>query len=209
MTPKLSTERLVLREIKGNDLFGYYEILSDPQTMKLFGGPTLLNDLENKDFVQRMKLEREKGISYFWSITLKEEKEFVGFVRLMSYNSGYYDASFSAIGEHRFDNEFLKYFDKEHGWEIDYALIKSQRNKGIMREAVGAVLEFCEVENLFPIYAKVNSMTNTATVKVLKHYNFQDHLPQVDPKLLEKYDAKTIVENNEIGMIFKWTKSIY
>lgn len=212
MTPKLFTERLILREIKGNDIFGFYEILSDPHTMKQFGGPVLTNDLDNKDFVQRMKSEREKGISYFWTITLKEEKEFIGFIRLMSYSSDYYDASFSSIGEHRFDSEFLKYIDivnryidRVNGWEIDYALIKSQRNKGIMREAVRAVLEFCEKENLSPIYAKVTSMTNIATVKVLRRHNFQDHLPLVDTKLLEKYDAKTIIENNEIGMIFKWT----
>jgi RimJ/RimL family protein N-acetyltransferase len=204
MIPKLITERLILREIKGNDIFGYYEILSDRETMKLFGGPTLTDDLINKDFVQRMKVEREKGICYFWSITLKEEKEFIGFIRLVSYNSGYYDASFSAAGEHRFDPEFLKYFDRENGWEIDYALIKSQRNKGKMSEAVGAVLEFCKTEYLSPIYAKVNSITNTATVKVLRHHKFEDHLPQVDPKLLEKYDTKTIVENNLMGMIFKW-----
>jgi RimJ/RimL family protein N-acetyltransferase len=204
MTPKLLTERLILRELKGNDIFGYYEILSDPQTMKLFGGPVLTNDIDNKDFVQRMKSERDKGISYFWTITLKEEKEFIGFVRLMSYSGDYYDASFSSIGEHRLDSEFLKYFDRTNGWEIDYALIKSQRNKGIMREAVGAVLEFCDDENLSPIYAKVNSMINTATVKLLRSHKFQDHLPQVDPALLEKSDAKTNIESNEIGMIFKW-----
>lgn len=205
MTPKLLTERLILREIKGNDIFGYSEILSDRETMKLFGGPLLTNDLDNKDFVQRMKVERDKGISYFWTITLKEEKEFVGFVRLMSYGSGYYDVSFNSIGEHRYDPEFLKYFDRANGWEIDYALIKSHRNKGIMREAVGAVLEFCKTENLSPIYAKVNSMTNTATVKVLRHHKFADHLPQIDPELLEKYDTKTIVEKNFMGMIYKWT----
>ncbi len=205
MTPKLLTERLILREIKGNDIFRYSETLSDHETMKLFGGSLLTNDLDNKDFVQRMKVERDKGISYFWTITLKEEKEFIGFVRLMSYSSDYYDNSFSSIGEHRFDSEFLKYFDRTNGWEIDYALIKSERNKGIMREAVGAVLEFCKTENLSPIYAKVNSMSNTATVKVLRHYKFADHLPQIDPKLLEKYDTKTIVEKNLMGMTFKWT----
>jgi hypothetical protein len=74
-----------------------------------------------------------------------------------------------------------------------------------MTEAVGEVLEFCKAENLSPIYAKVNSMTNAATVKVLRHHKFADHLPQIDPKLLEKYDAKTIVENNLMGMTFKWT----
>ncbi len=204
MTPKLTTERLILREIKGNDLFGYYEIRSDPQTMKFFGGSVLTDDLEYIDFVQRMKSEREQGIAYFWTITIKEEKEFVGFVRLMSYNSGYYDASFSLMGEHRFDKEFLKNFDRINGWEIDYALVSNQRNKGIMREAVGAVLQFCKAENMSPIYARVNSMTNYATVKVLRHHNFQDHLPLVDPTILEKYGAKTIIEKNEIGMIFKW-----
>lgn len=205
MTPKLLTERLILREIKGNDIFGYSEIFSDPETMKLFGGSLLTNDLDIKDFVHRMKVERNQGISYFWTITLIEEREFVGFVRLMNYDSYYYDASFSSIGEHRFDSEFLKYFDIANGWEMDYALIKSERSKGIMREAVGAVIEFCKTENLSPIYAKVNSMSNTATVNVLKHHKFADHLPQIDPKVLDKYDTKTIVEKNLMGMIFKLT----
>jgi|LakMenEpi03Aug12_release.lakeMendotaPanAssembly.Ray.scaffolds.fasta_scaffold289251_2 RimJ/RimL family protein N-acetyltransferase len=205
MTPKLITERLILREIKGNDIFGYYEILSDRDTMKLFGGPTLTNDLDNKDFVQRMKVEREKGICYFWTITLKEEKEFIGFVRLMSYNSGYYDASFSAAGEHRFDPEFLKYFDRENGWEIDYALQRNHRNKGIMKEAVSAVLEFCANENISPVYAKVNSMTNSATVGVLSYHDFKNHMPQIDERLLSKFDHQTILDNKEYGMIFIWT----
>ena len=47
----------------------------------------------------RMKVEREKNISYFWSIILQEEKEFVGFVRLYSYNSKYFELSFSAMGQ--------------------------------------------------------------------------------------------------------------
>lgn len=205
MTPKLTTSRLVLREIKGNDLFGYYEIISDKETMQLFGGPLLTNDLLNKNFVEQMKFERKNNISYFWTIVLKEEKEFIGFIRLMSYKSNYYDASFSAIGEHKFDSEFLKYFDRENGWEIDYALLRDQRNKGIMKEAVGAVLEFCQSEDINPIYAKVNHMTNTATVSVLKYHNFQNHLPQIDQTLLEKYDAETIIKNKEFGMIYKWT----
>ena len=43
-TPKLKTERLILRGIKSNDIFGYSEILTDKETMKLFGGPTLGSD---------------------------------------------------------------------------------------------------------------------------------------------------------------------
>ncbi len=82
MTPKLSTQRIMLREIKANDIFGYYEILSDKETMNQFGGPVMDNDIDRKDIVTRMKVEREKNISYFWSIILQDEKEFIGFVRL-------------------------------------------------------------------------------------------------------------------------------
>ena len=64
MTPKLSTEKLILREIKINDLFGIYEIMSDDETMKLFGGPVLTNDLEIKDFIQIVKSEREDGFLF-------------------------------------------------------------------------------------------------------------------------------------------------
>mgnify|MGYP000467527327 CR=1 FL=1 len=156
-------------------------ILDDAQAIKI----------ENNEFALKYKI-------------LREEKEFVGFIRLKSYNSKYYDSAFSSIGTHRFDNEFVKYFDRTNGWEIDYALTKSQRNKGIMREAVGAVLEFCTSENISPLYARVNSMTNSATVKILRYHGFEDHLPQVDPILLKTYGAKKIIEKNEMGMIFKW-----
>ena len=204
MTPKLPTERLILREIKGDDLFGYYDILSDKDTMKLLGGPTLNNDLDSKNFVQEMKTERERGISYFWAIILKEEKEFIGFVRLMSYNSVYYDLSFGAMGELRNSPDFLKYINRKNGWEIEYALLKNYRNNGIMKEAVGAVLKFCKVENIVPVYAKVNHVSNTATVNVLRYHNFQEHFPMIDQNLLGKYDHKTIIENNEYGMAFIW-----
>lgn len=204
MTPKLTTERLILREIKGNDLFGYFEIRSDQETMKLFGGPTLMSDLDSKDFVQQMRFEREKNISYFWTIVLKEEKEFIGFVRMMSYNSAYFDASFSVMGEHINDPEFLQYFDRQNGWEIDYAIFKSQRGKGIMKEAVGAVLEFCRTKNISPVYAKVNHMSNEATVSVLVYHNFQKHIPLLDLNLLNKYDQETIIANKEYGMSFIW-----
>lgn len=204
MTPKFTTCRLILREIKGNDLFGYYEIRSDKETMQLMDGPLFTSDIEARDFVEQMRYERENGISYFWTIISKEVKEFIGFVRLMSYKSNYYEASFGALGEQIYDSEFIEHFDRENGWEINYALLKDQRNKGIMKEAIGAILEFCRIENINPVYAKVNHITNIPTVKVLKYHNFQEYLPQFDQKLLEKYDIKTIMEKNEYGMIYIW-----
>ncbi len=202
-TPKLSSETLVLREIKSNDIFGYYQILSDAATMQQFGGPVLDNDLDRKDTVMRMKIEREQNKSFFWTITLREEKEFIGFVRLFSYNSEYYDLSFSAMGDYRYDNEFLKEVDRENGWELDYALLPEYRNRGIMTEAVSLVLNFCSEVSLSPVYAKINSLKNQASEKVLVLNSFKRLMPLIhDLSMLNSSNAKSIIENKEYGMMY-------
>mgnify|MGYP000875839842 FL=1 len=200
---KLTSENLILREMKSNDIFGYYQILSDAITMQQFGGPVLENDLDRKDTVIRMKIEREQNKSFFWTITLREEREFIGFVRLFSYASEYYDLSFSAMGDYRNDTDFLKEVNRKNGWEIDYALLKEYRNKGIMTEAVRMVLKFTSDCNLSPIYAKINSLKNQASEKVLISNSFKRLMPLIhDLSILNSQDPSSIIENKEYGMMY-------
>lgn len=203
MIPKLSTQRITLREIKANDIFGFYEILSDKETMSQFGGPVMDNDIDRKDIVTRMKVEREKNISYFWSIIQQEEKEFIGFVRLYSYNSDYFELSFSAMGDHINDEEFLSQVDRLNGWEIDYALQPKFRNKGIMSEAVELVINYCNENSILPVYAKVNSLKNEASVKVLLNNSFDKLMPLIaDPSILKTKDIDTIIRDKDLGMMY-------
>lgn len=188
-TPKLKTDRLILRGIKSNDIFGYSEIFSDSETMKLFGGSILGSDLEMIDVVRRTKKERENNISFFWSIVPKIEKEFAGFIRLMNYESDYFDLSYRSMGEHKNSSEFKKYIDRA-GWEMDYALLKRYRGQGYMTEVIKHILDYAVMENMQPIYAKVNSMENIATIKVLQKNNFIELLPQMG-------------KNGKLGMIYK------
>ncbi|MCB9335264.1 MAG: GNAT family N-acetyltransferase [Flavobacteriales bacterium] len=188
---KLVTDNLTLREIKAKDVFGYSELFADKETMDLFGGPTVNNDLEISDVIATKRKEYENGTALFWTITETEEREFIGFVRLMSYDSYYFDASFSSMGELRNSPELLNYIDKENGWEIDYALLKEFRNKGFMTEALSAVLDYCKTNSILVIYAKVNSMENKATTAVLLKNDFVEHLPQANQK-------------GGLGMIYKW-----
>jgi RimJ/RimL family protein N-acetyltransferase len=202
-TPKLTSETLILREIKSNDIFGCYQILSDPITMQQFGGPVLDNDLDRKDMVMRMKIEREQNKSFFWTVTLREEREFIGFVRLFSYNSEYFDLSFSAMGQHINDESFLSEVDRKNGWELDYALLPDYRNRGIMTEAVGLVLNFCSEINLSPIYAKINSIKNRPSERVLVSNSFKRLMPLVyDIEALKGPNANSIIENGEYGMMY-------
>ena len=188
---KLITDHLTLREIKAKDVFGYSELFADKETMDLFGGPTVNNDLEISDVIATKRKEYENGTALFWTITETEEREFIGFVRLMSYDSYYFDASFSSMGELRNSPELLNYIDKQNGWEIDYALLKEFRNKGFMSEAISAVLDYCTTNSIRVIYAKVNSMENKATTAVLLKNDFVEHLPQANQK-------------GGLGMIYKW-----
>jgi RimJ/RimL family protein N-acetyltransferase len=202
MIPKLLTPRLILREMKFNDIFGYYEMRSDKETMQLFGGPMLMNDIEIRDIVERLRSESESGISYFWTIVLKEEREFIGYVRLVSYASDYFFRSFGISAESEYYGELLKYFDRKNGWEMTYALLKDERNKGIMREALPAVLGYCEINNIGPIYAKVNHLTNKPSINVLRRNNFKEYLPIVDNSKLPKEFDESDCFDKEYGMIF-------
>jgi len=188
-TPKIKTERLILREIKPKDIFGYSEILADKETMNLYGGSTLGSDLEIKNFVNQMRKQRIQNFSFFWSIVPKIENEFTGFIRLLNYESKYYDLSYGSMGEYRDSTEFNSYI-KRQGWEVDYALLERHRGKGFMTEAIIAILDFAKIENLQPIYAKVNSMENIPTIRVLEKNNFQELLPQMG-------------KDGKLGMIYK------
>lgn len=190
-TPKFKTQRLILRGIKSDDLFGYSEILSDLETMRLFGGATLRNDLEIIDLVDTIRKERERNISFFWSIIPKIEKEFAGFVRLMNYESIYFDTSYQSMGDYKNSLDFSKYINRK-GWEIEYVLLKKFRRNGFMTETLNAILEFASNEKLFPIYAKVNSIDNLATIKLLQKNTFLEVLPLMskDGKLGMIYERK-------------------
>ncbi len=188
---KINTGRLTLREIKSKDIFGYTELFSDRETMKLFGGPPVSSDLEIKDVIHQKRQEENEGISFFWTITFSEEREFIGFIRLMSYKSVYFDLSFDAMGKLKDSPEFLKLIDRKNGWEIDYALLKDYRNKGIMTESISAIQDFCSKNQISPVYAKVNSIENKSTISVLLKTGFSEHIPQAN-------------QEGKLGMIYKW-----
>ena len=188
---KIITSHLTLREIKAKDVFSYSELFADKETMNLFGGPAVTNDLEIANVIQTKRKEFENCSSIFWTITETEDREFIGFIRIMNYNSYYFNASFEAMGELRNDPDFLEYIDKKNGWELDYALLKGFRNKGLMTEAIFGVQNYCRENAINILYAKVNSLENKATIAVLIKNGFSEHLQQAN-------------KNGGLGMIYTW-----
>ena len=68
---------------------------------------------------------------FFSSSTELEEREFIGFIRLMNYESNYFDLSYQSMGSYKDSYEFSKFIQR-NGWEMDYALLPEYRGRGIM-----------------------------------------------------------------------------
>ena len=116
--PIIETKRLLLRGPKPKDLEAVYEIHSDPEVMRYYG--VLPYDSPEKakkhiDWLASLHKEN-KGLRPI--ITLKGEDNYIGDV-------GYYD------------------YEKKHNRaEIGYILGKEYWGKGIMSEALGAMLGY-------------------------------------------------------------------
>jgi RimJ/RimL family protein N-acetyltransferase len=149
------------------------------------------NVLELKNVIVDKKNEANQNKALFWSITEVEEKEFIGFIKLMNYKSYYFDLSYNLMGSLKDSPEFSKYIQRE-GWEMEYALLTDSRGKGIMTKSIDLVLKFCVSNNLKQIYAKVNSMSNKPSIGVLLKNRFKQHLPLQN-------------QNGELGMIYKFS----
>jgi RimJ/RimL family protein N-acetyltransferase len=187
---KIYTERLILREIKSKDIFRYSELFSDREIMKQYGGRPIDNVGEIADLVNSKRKEYENGDSLFWSITENQTREFIGFVRLVNYQSKYFELSYKPMGDLKFSEEFNSYIERDGGWELDYALLKEYRNNGIMTEALKSVLDLYFNTEIITIYAKVNSLQNKGSIAVLAKFGFTELLPLVSM-------------TGELGMIYK------
>ena len=179
---------MTLREIKIKDIFGYSELFSDRETMRLFSGRELTNDLDIKNIVISTREDNNNGDLISWTVTETPMNEFIGFIRLMSYNSHHFEKSYGAIeGLAKWD-KFIGSIDRRNGWELDYAILNNYRNKGFMSEALSAILLFCDTNGIKPLYAKVNGAENKATISVLLKNGFSKHSQQLtgegDSKML-------------------------
>lgn len=195
MVKRIETENLVLRKLKLEDLFGYYEFKSDFDTMQLFGGRSIHYDKELQDFITFINEDSSKGNLLFWTITLKGMNEFIGFFRAIKYDSHLFGQSFYEVEKYAESTEFKISVDRKNGWEIDYALLPKFRGKGIMSEAADAILKYM-LRDLYikVIYAKVASIKNESSIKVLKKNLFTELFPVFNPR--EEFTKENI------GMMF-------
>ncbi len=148
--PQLETNRLLLRELSMNDLDIMYRIRTDPQVL------TYLNrDPDESIEATRKKIEeilnnQQNNDAIFWVICWKDDP-----AKTMIGNIGYWKIT------------------KEHyRAEVGYILHPDQWNKGIMKEALDAIIDYgFDHMKLHSIVANINP-TNKASGTVLEKCGF-------------------------------------
>lgn len=156
--PTLETERLVLRPIRHEDKEDLFAIRSNPETMRYVPRPvaqTVEDVLPLIDAIQTA-VKNDEGMN--WVIALKGSDKLIGMVGYVHFTKPHYRG------------------------EVGYILHSDYHNKGIMREAMAAVLDYgFNVMKLHSIEAIINP-ANTASMNVVekcgftKDAHFKDYL---------------------------------
>ncbi len=165
MIVHIETERLILREVRDEDLEGMFELDSDPKVHQYLGMKpitTMEQAQKNLDFIRRQYDER--GIGRFTAIE-KATGEFIGWSGL-KLNSG--DAE--ELGPYR---DF---------YDVGYRFIPRYWGKGYATESAIASLEYgFETMNLPTIYGAAET-ENIGSNKVLMKIglNYVEQFPYED-----------------------------
>ncbi|MGI2328387.1 GNAT family N-acetyltransferase [Planococcus sp. YIM B11945] len=146
--PVLETERLYLRTVVEEDARSMMVYLSDPEVMKYYGLDPFEHIEEALSEVVWYQSIFKDQTGMRWAITLKGQDEMIG-----------------SCG-------FLNHSSKNHRADIGYELAKSHWGKGLMHEALAAVIQYgFEQWQLQRIQALIEP-PNSSSIKTVEKLGF-------------------------------------
>lgn len=156
--PILKTSRLYLRQIHEEDATDLFELRSNPDIMRFIPRPIAQTTEDAIALIRQMKdkMEKEQGIN--WGICLKDHSKMIGTI------------GYVAIAK------------EHHRAEVGYLLGSQHQRKGIMQEALNAVLQYGFAEmNLHSVEALVMEDNKASAALLLKTgfkqtASFEDYL---------------------------------
>ncbi|GAB4132346.1 MAG: GNAT family N-acetyltransferase [Bacteroidia bacterium] len=148
--PVLKTERLILRSIGAEDRTGVYRLYSDQRVMQYRGEKTLTKNEECDELLFHWKKIFAQSAGIRWAIEWKQGNIFIG------------TAGIKKI-EH-----------VHHRGELGYELDPMWWNRGIMTEALSAIIKYAVNEiNLHSLEANI-SPDNMPSRRVLEKLSFRN-----------------------------------
>ncbi len=147
--PTLSTDRLILREIRNSDFADIFEYKSDPLVTEHLLYYPHKSKRETENYIGNTIRKYKEGKMYDFAIVLKSSKKMIGTV------------GFTSINIH------------DNSAEIGYVLNKSYWGKGLAKEAILELVDFgFRVLSLDRIYARILS-ENHNSIELIKKCGFE------------------------------------
>lgn len=146
--PVLHTERLALREYAPTDAAALFGLRSDTRVMAHIGKPLMTSEQEAVDLIARVAADRAANAGIGWVIERTATPGMIGM-----------------IGYHRLKLE-------HHTAEVGYLLGTDHWNKGIMTEALQAVLSYGFEQCHFHRIEAITSTGNAASRHLLEKCGF-------------------------------------
>ena len=150
--PTLQTQHLYLRRIELYDDNEILELRSNPQVNKFLERAVAITLEDAQTFIRKIITGIENGEWFYWAITLKDENKLIGTICL-----------WNIIKEKSLA-------------EIGYELHPAHQGKGLMQEAINAIIDFgfneiqLETITAFPI------KENKKSIQVLLRNNFKEDI---------------------------------
>ena len=114
----VTSERLILRQLSIDDQQDVFTLRSDQTINKFLDRQICKTNEEAKTFINKVNENINNGGTYYWAISLKETKQFVGTICLFDFST------------------------EKNSCEIGFELILEFQGQGIMREAAETVINF-------------------------------------------------------------------
>jgi ribosomal-protein-alanine N-acetyltransferase len=143
--PHITTERLILRSLTIEDAPEIMVIRSDDRVNKYLDRPKASSIEDAKAFIRKIQAADE---SFYWAISLKDNNTLIGAVCLWNIDT-----------------------EKNSG-EIGYELHPDHQGKGIMQEALTAVIKYGFEIAGFNVITASSSPDNEKSIQLLERNNF-------------------------------------
>ncbi|HEX7902586.1 MAG TPA: GNAT family N-acetyltransferase [Chitinophagaceae bacterium] len=165
--PRLTTERMILRQLEATDAAEIYLLRSDEKVNQFIERPRANSIEDALNFIHNIRTGISNKEWFFWAIVPKGEKKLCGTICLWNLDK------------------------KNNKVEIGFELLPAFHCKGIMHEAVAATIDFAfSVMKVNTIEAFTHQQ-NLASLKVLVKHNFtRDHKAEMNR---EKKEAHMVI----------------
>lgn len=146
--PVLNTEHLTLRRMAASDVQEVFDIRSHSEAMKYSARPLAQNEQYAADHIRQVNEAIDQSKAIHWAITLKGQQALIGMLGLVRIQPRNFRA------------------------EVGYILHPRFQQKGIMQEALAAVLDYGFLRVGLNSVIAVVDPANSRSIHLLKKFDF-------------------------------------